>query len=325
MVFPNMTTLKMNQFFTAAKIDFKRVWKVFMPISAALVVASIAIFCVKGSSMLGVDFTGGTQVMFDYVKQVPATEMEKALASINYKAVVTYKSSASAQDSQKVEILIRDDMTQKSSNPKEVLQKYLNERFPEAQFTGGQESSVGGLIGWEFSKYAIIAIILSTLGIGVYVTLRYELSYAAASIFALLHDVIIVMGIYILSGRTISLSVVAAILTTLGYSINDKVVVFDRVRENVGKDPKADFMTTVIGSVNQTLSRTVLTSLTTLIVVVVLFIWGGIAINDFVFIMLLGIIVGTYSSMCVAAPTVVWLRSRGKHHAAALPADEEKK
>ena len=325
MLFPNMTTLKMNQFFTAAKIDFKRVWKVFMPISAALVVASIAIFCVKGSSMLGVDFTGGTQVMFDYVKQVPATEMEKALATINYKAVVTYKSSASAQDSQKVEILIRDDMTQKSSNPKEVLQKYLNERFPEAQFTGGQESSVGGLIGWEFSKYAIIAIILSTLGIGVYVTLRYELSYAAASIIALLHDVIIVMGVYILSGRTISLSVVAAILTTLGYSINDKVVVFDRVRENVGKDPKADYLTTVIDSVNQTLSRTVLTSLTTLIVVVVLFIWGGIAINDFVFIMLLGIIVGTYSSMCVAAPTVVWLRSRGKHHAAALPADEEKK
>ena len=239
---------------------------------------------------------------------------------------MTYKSSASAQDSRKVEILIREDMTQKSNSPKEVLQKYLNERFPEAQFTGGQESSVGGLIGWEFSKYAIIAIILSTLGIGVYVTLRYELSYAAASILALLHDVIIVMGIYILSGRTISLSVVAAILTTLGYSINDKVVVFDRVRENVGKDPKADYLTTVIGSVNQTLSRTVLTSLTTLIVVVVLFIWGGIAINDFVFIMLLGIIVGTYSSMFVAAPTVVWLRTRKKHqHDAALPADDSRK
>lgn len=314
MLLPNMQTLKMNQFFTEAKIDFKKLWKICTPVSAALVLASLALFCVKNTSMLGVDFTGGTQVMFNYVKQIPASEMEKALAKINYQAVVTYKSSASAQDSRKVEILIREDMTQKSNSPKEVLQKYLNERFPEAQFSGGQESSVGGLIGWEFSKYAIIAIILSTLGIGAYVTLRYELNYAAASIIALLHDVIIVLGIYILMGRTISLSVVAAVLTTLGYSINDKVVVFDRVRENVRKDEKADYLTTVVGSINQTLSRTVLTSLTTLIVVVVLFIWGGIAINDFVLIMLLGIIVGTYSSMFVAAPAVVWLRSRKLHH-----------
>ena len=324
MFFPNMKTLKMNQFFTAAKIDFRRWWRIFTPASGLLSVLCIVLFVIKGSSILGVDFTGGTQVMFDYVKQVPAVEMEKELAKIDYKAVVTYKSSASAQDSRKVEILIRDDMTQKSSSPKEVLQKYLNERFPQAQFTGGQENSVGGLIGWEFSKYAIIAIILSTIGIGVYVTLRYELAYATASIIALLHDVIIVMGIYVLMGRSVSLSVVAAVLTTLGYSINDKVVVFDRVRENVRKDEKADYLTTVVRSVNQTLSRTVLTSITTLIVVVVLFIWGGIAINDFVLIMLLGIIIGTYSSMFVAAPVATWLHYRraGKKFPDAIVVEE---
>ncbi len=326
MWFPNMQNLKMNQFFTEAKINFRKVWKIAVPVSVLLVVLSLVLFGAKNKAILGVDFTGGTQVMFDYQKAVPATEMEKALLKIHYDATVTYKTSASAQDSRKVEILIRDDMTKKSSNPKEVLQKYLNERFPEAKFTGGQESSVGGLIGWEFSKYAIIAIILSTLGIGAYVTLRYELSYATASIIALLHDVIIVMGIYVLMGRTVSLSVVAAVLTTLGYSINDKVVVFDRVRENVRNDEdRTPYTELVICSVNQTLSRTVLTSITTLIVVVVLFIWGGIAINDFVLIMMLGIIVGTYSSMCVAAPTATYLHNRKKKSSAAHSAAAAKK
>ena len=185
----------------------------------------------------------------------------------------------------------------------------LNKAFPDAKLSGGLESSVGGLIGWEFTKAALIAIALSMVGIAVYVSLRYEFVYALSSLIALGHDLLVVLGIYLLLGRTISLTVVAALLTVIGYSMNDKVVVFDRIRENVHLGVCKNYVDTVNLSINQTLNRTILTSLTTFIVVFVLFLGGGVAINDFVLVMMLGIVVGTYSSIFIAAPLVsMWHR-----------------
>ena len=318
-----LNTLKMHQFFHHPNFSFPKAWRVAVPLSLILILASFVVFFARGRNMLGVDFTGGTQVTFDYVQQVPASELERALKKLGYDATVTYKYNAAVNDSRKVEILIRTDMTQVSSNPKEVLESALNRQFPDARFSGGLESSVGGLIGKEFSKAALLAIGLSILGIGCYVTLRYELSYAVASILALMHDVIIVMGIYVAMGRTVSLTVVAAVLTVIGYSINDTVVVFDRVRENVRNNKGTSYMDVVNMSLNQTLNRTLLTSLTTFLVVVVLFIWGGVAINDFVLIMMLGIIVGTYSSLLIASPIVaVWHKKVARLDRAVVATDK---
>ena len=206
-----------------------------------------------------------------------------------------------------------------SQSPKDSLAAQLNRQFPTLKLSGGLESTVGGLIGWEFTKAATIAIILSLIGIGIYVSLRYEFVYAMSSILALMHDVIIVMGIFLALGRTVSLTVVAALLTVIGYSMNDKVVVFDRIRENVGLKVCKNYSDTVNLSINQTLNRTILTSLTTFIVVFVLFLGGGVAINDFVLVMMLGIIVGTYSSIFIAAPLVSsWHRRKERQQA--LPA-----
>ncbi len=305
---PQMKTLKMLQFFKKADFNFPKLWKIGVPVSIVLCLLSIGLFCFRGRDFLSVDFTGGTQVTFNCVQQVPAAKLEAALKAKGITAQATYKFAAGS-DTRKLEILIREDMTQSVNNPKEVILRELTKQFPEAGFSGGLESTVGGLIGRVFIRAAFWAIFFSMIGIGAYLTLRYEFSYAAASIVALAHDVIIVMGIYAVLGRTISLTVVAAILTVIGYSVNDKVVVFDRVRENVRLGISKDYIETINISINSTLSRTVLTSITTLIVIIFLFVGGGVAINDFVLIMLLGVIVGTYSSMFIAASFVArWHR-----------------
>ena len=306
---PQMKTLKMLQFFKKADFNFPKLWKIGVPVSIVLCLLSIGLFCCRGRDFLSVDFTGGTQVTFDCAQQIPAAKIEAALKAKGITAQATYKFDAAGGDTRKIEILIREDMTQNVNNPKEVILRELTEQFPEAKFSGGLESTVGGLIGRVFIRAAFWAIFFSMIGIGAYLTLRYEFSYAAASIVALAHDVIIVMGIYAVLGRTISLTVVAAILTVIGYSVNDKVVVFDRVRENVRLGVAKDYIDIINISINRTLSRTVLTSITTLIVIIFLFVGGGVAINDFVLIMLLGVIVGTYSSMFIAASFVArWHR-----------------
>jgi len=315
--FTNLQTLKMMKIFKNPKFDFGAMRNKAFAVSAFLIIASFVLFAVKGKEMLGIDFTGGTVVSFNYAEQIPQGDIEKALEAAGYEASVTYKYNAMARDdNRKLEILVRGDLTrgtvESSSSPKDVLRELLNAKFPKAELSGGLESSVGGLIGDEFRNAALIAIGLSIIGIGIYISLRYEFIYAFSGIVALAHDVIISLGIFIATGRNVSLTVVAALLTVIGYSINDTVVVFDRIRENVNLGTCKTFRENVNLSINQTLNRTLLTSFTTFIVVFVLFLGGGVAINDFVLIMMLGIIVGTYSSIFIAAPLVDIWHSKGK-------------
>lgn len=309
--YTRLSALPMMQFFKKTEFNFNRMWSKAMTISGILILLSIVVFFVRGKSMLGVDFTGGTQVTFNYAEQIPQEKLEAALKKAGYDATVTYKyNAAAATDNSKVEILVRGDLTKANANesPMDHLASLLNKEFPTAKLSNGQESSIGGLIGWEFTKAALLAIAFSIIGIGAYVTLRYEFTYALTSILALLHDVIIVTGIFLALGRTISLTVIAALLTVIGYSINDTVVIFDRIRENASLKTCKTYEENVNLSINQTLNRTMLTSLTTFIVVFVLFLGAGVAINDFVLIMMLGIIVGTYSSVFLAGPMVALMR-----------------
>ena len=305
-------TMTMCAWLKDPKFDFLSKRKIAFGISSTLIIFSI-VFCLsKGGDMLGIDFTGGTQITFSYQDRVPIQKIRDSLEKQGYNAKVTYKTSlGSKADNKKLEILIRKNVAieegeGKITSPKEKIKTILNAEFPKAEFAGGQETSLGGLVGWEFAKSAILAIVLAFLGIILYISIRFEFAYAVASIIALMHDVIIATGIFVLCGNEVSLPVVAALLTIIGYSLNDTIVVFDRIREGLTLNPDMRYKEVINMSINNTLSRTILTSLTTLMVLIILFFFGGIAINDFVLVMLLGVVIGTYSSIFVASPIVAY-------------------
>ena len=304
--YANLSKITMMTLWDRLDINFIGKWRISAVGVGVLTVVLIGAAVIKGRENLSVDFTGGTVVTFSYAKQIPQESIEKTLRESGFKqARVTYKFNIGAGESaNKVEILIRGDQTSgnSDSSPMDRIQKVLVKKYPEAKFSNGLESSIGGLIGNEFKKAAAIAILLSVLGIGLYISLRYEWTFALAATLSLVIDVIMVMAIYLAMARTISLSVVAALLTVIGYSVNDKVVVFDRIRENLSLGISRSFRQVVNTSINQCLSRTLITSITTFITVLVLFVGGGVAINDFVLIMMLGVILGTGSSIFVAAP-----------------------
>jgi SecD/SecF fusion protein len=316
--FMSSQTIKMLQFFKQPEFDFLKIRKITGTCSVLLIILSIVFFVFKGREILGVDFTGGTQIMFSYDKYVPRNDIALTLEKAGFeKPRITYKTSAvSVSDNKKLEILIREISVDKAGgqveSPKTRIAEILNKKYPGSNFHGGQETSLGGLIGWEFSKAAATAMLLALLGIVIYISIRFEFAFAIASIIALVHDVIISTGIFIVTGNELSLPVVAALLTIIGYSLNDTIVVFDRIREDITYEKGKSYIEIINLSINQTLSRTILTSLTTLLVLLVLFFMGGIAVKDFVFVMLIGVIVGTYSSIFVASPIVaVWHKKIG--------------
>ena len=186
----------------------------------------------------------------------------------------------------------------------------LTEKLPAAQFKATSSFSVGASVGKEIQKSAVAASLLAMLGILAYVAFRYEFSFAVAAVIAVLHDVLFTLGAFCIanavSGRRFDATVVAAVLTIIGFSINDKIVIFDRIREDLKLGMRGSFKEIINVALNQTLSRTIITSGTVFIATAVLFIWGGGAINDFAFTFLIGIVVGTYSSIFIASLIVLW-------------------
>ena len=308
--------LSMLRFFSRPNIPFLKQSRYAVVLSLVLFAASCALFAVRGKNMLSVDFTGGTLLSYNYKTQVPVSEVEEFLRSNNLETKVTYKVSASSGDNRKVEMLLREGFEQKfaagDQGISEEIRAKLNQKFPQLELRDGSSTQVGGLVGKEMTRNAVISLLLAFLGMIVYVSLRYEFNYAIAGILALVHDVIIALGVYVLLGREMSLPVVAGLLTIIGYSINDTIVIFDRIREERKLHPEKNFEVIVDESLNCTLSRTVLTSVTTFLVVAVMLVCGGIAINDFMLIMALGIIIGSYSSLYLASPVIVFYHRFGK-------------
>jgi len=201
--------------------------------------------------------------------------------------------------------------------PSEIVKRSLVEKHADAGFTLSQEDEVGPQIGRELKRRAVWSIVVALLGIIIYLSWRFELGFAIGAIVALAHDVLVTVGVYSLFGRQLSLPIVAALLTIVGYSVNDTIVVFDRIREDLRLIRNKSFKEICNLSINQTLSRTLLTSLTTLITVVMLLVFGGGAINDFALALCIGVLVGTYSSIFVATPVVLlWHRDRRPEFAA---------
>jgi preprotein translocase subunit SecF len=192
----------------------------------------------------------------------------------------------------------------------ERLYDELMEAFPEREIEIRRTESVGPRIGAELKNRMWAAIVISLFGILAYITWRFEFKFAIGAIIALIHDVLITLGIFSLTNREISIAIIAAFLTIVGYSLNDTIVVFDRIRENYNLRRRQSYETMINISINESLSRTIITSLTTLVVVLFLFIMGGEVIHDFAFALLVGIIVGTYSSIFVASPILIEWENR---------------
>ncbi|MDI9397352.1 MAG: protein translocase subunit SecD [Candidatus Pacebacteria bacterium] len=288
-------SLHMMRLFENCKINFLGLRGPAFILSGLLLGAGLVTVAIKGEKVLGVDFTGGDLVTFSFQEKVDDGKIRSSLGSMA--EVVQYQRSPVGGQ----EVLSLRTAFGMGEKAGETLAK----DFPQAKFQQLQLDKVAGVVGNELKQKALIALILGMIAIFFYTTWRFETSFAIGAIVALLHDVLISLGIFALLGRELSLPMVGAILAVAGYSINDTIVIFDRIREFFRGGVGADRAGVMNLAINQTLSRTLLTSGTTFLAVLVLFLLGGRVINDFSLILLIGIVVGTYSSIFIASPIVL--------------------
>ena len=277
---------------------------------------------------LGVDFRGGTQVDVQFTNPPDITAIRKAIESAGVKDASIQTFGAAADHQVLISLPEETNEAALDTGRQEIesaLQAHYNNYFNPN--TGVKVDVVGPTVGRQLEKQATLATLYSMLGMLIYLWFRFQLIYGVAAVVACFHDTLITVGAFALTGREISLTVIAAILTLVGYSMNDTIVVFDRIRENLRLSRRESLPDVVNRSINQTLSRTVLTSGLTFITVLSLFIFGGQVLNGFSFALVVGILIGTYSSIAVAAPMLVaWQEYRaGKGRAASLPAARKSK
>ncbi|MFH1407122.1 MAG: protein translocase subunit SecD [Candidatus Omnitrophota bacterium] len=286
--------LPMLQFFKETHVNFVKVRKTCYIISIIFIAIGIAAFTMRGKKNFGIEFTGGTLQQFEFAKPVSPDAIREALNEIGLGG-----SSIQELKPQR-DFLIRsyDDTS------KQIIEKF-RQTFTDNKFELCRLEKIGPVVGKEITQRAIWAIILALIAICIYVGFRFEFKWALAADIALLHDMLVCLGALALTKREISIPVLAALLTMIGYSINDTIVIFDRIRENLKLMRKADLATIINMSVNQTLSRTILTSVCTMFIVAALYFFGGTVINDFSFVFLVGIITGSYSTIYVAAPLIL--------------------
>jgi SecD/SecF fusion protein len=266
-------------------------------VSAVLMGGSFIIFAARGEKNFGIDFRGGDLLVVDSKQPVSVAEAREAVGGVGLGDVVIQFEREGMQD------LLSFRSPQGTSS--KILSR-LQETFPDRDVTAVAQENVGPQIGLEFAKKAALALGLGMIGILIYVTVRFEFSFALGALVALLHDVIITMGVFSLIGGELSLVMVGAILTIAGYSINDTIVVFDRIREGLKHGERGSIQTLMNTSINETLGRTILTGGTTLLSVGALYFFGGAVLRDFSFAILIGIVIGTYSSIFIASPIVLW-------------------
>lgn len=269
-------------------------------ISLTLVLASYAVLFTKGLNY-GIDFAGGTVIQVKYDKTAPITQMRKLIA-VN--ELFNGASISEFGSPDEVVIRVRTSSSSVTTDMGDIAREVLK---GSGNFEIRRVDIVGPKVGNELREKGIMAMVLAVIGILIYVSFRFEWRFALASVVALIHDVSIAMGAISLFAIEVNLDILAAMLTILGYSLNDTIIVFDRIREGINKIKSALLSEVINESVTRTLSRTTLTSLTTFFVVLTLWMWGGEIIHGFGFTLLVGIIVGTYSSIFVASPVLIWL------------------
>ncbi|MDQ6970535.1 MAG: protein translocase subunit SecF [Mariprofundus sp.] len=292
-------------------IDFIGKSKTALIISALMILISLGALATKGLNF-GIDFTGGTLVEVKFDQAPTIADVRDSISPKGYGNAVIQEFGSPEE----ILIRVQNKNTEDSSTISNAILDGLGEKFGADAIEMRRVEFVGPQVGEELTRAGIMAVLVAMLAILVYVTFRFEFRFALGADAALLHDITIVMGLFALTGKEFSLPVIAALLTVIGYSLNDTIVVFDRIRENFAinkkrKKPEQEHVV-VNGSINQTLARTLMTSLTTLLVVFALFFLGGEVIHDFAFALIAGIVVGTYSSIYVASPVMLSLAGRFK-------------
>ena len=285
-------------------IDFLKYRKIAYVISLTIMFAGVLSLVFRGLNF-GIDFKGGTEVVLRFQNDFEVRDVRAILKEAGVEGAIK---SYGADRSLLVQTAFEGDLNQLRA----LVSNALDDRLPDNPHTVLRVDSVGPSIASDLKWAALKALLGAVIAILLYVGIRFEFRFAAASVVAIFHDVFIVLGIFSIFGGIfdfmpldINQGIIAAFLTIAGYSINDTVVVYDRIRENIRSGKPADYTAIFNKSLNQTLSRTVITSGTTLVVVLVLFVFAGPAIRGFTFAILLGIIVGTYSSLFIAAPVVL--------------------
>ena len=276
-------------------IKFMAIRRMPIFISSILLIICLASIVIKGFNF-GIDFSSGYIVQLKFDKQISIVNIENKFSESNIEDV-TVQLYGSSKD---VLIKLKDEEIFKKNN----INNFLNDTFSDESFTISKLEYVGAQVGSELREKGEWAMLIALFSILIYVAIRFELIYGLGAITALIHDVIITLGVFSLFELTFDLSVLAAILAVIGYSLNDSIVVFDRIRENNIILRKLSILDVLDKSINQTLSRTLVTSLTTLLVIISLLIFGGDAVKNFSIAMFIGIVVGTYSSIFVASTSL---------------------
>ena len=290
------------RFFTKPNSNFIGRRRRAFVFSAVLIVAGLVSLAIHGGPNLSIDFKGGVLVQVKFNRQVTTEEIRSSLEKIGYGGVEIQRFSSGD------EFILRGPYEEDKDVSGEMISA-MGRDLSGVSIDVRRVELVGPKIGAELAKRAALAVGIALLAILIYIAWRFEFRFAIAAVATLLHDVLVTLGLFSLTGREISLAVIAAFLMIVGYSLNDTIVVFDRIREDLRKYHRQRYEEVVNASINETLSRTVITSLTTLLVILFLFFMGGEVLRDFSFALLVGVLVGTYSSIFVASPILVeWNR-----------------
>ena len=288
--------------------DFFSQSKLWLGISALLLIGSLVSFLLQGLNF-GIDFRGGTTIRTESAQSIDVAAYRQALSALELGDVTISEVFDPTFDADQNVAMIRiqaqEGQEAVSAKTTNAALSVLQNVAPDIVFVSVE--SVGPKVSGELIQKAIIAVVLAIAAVLVYIWLRFEWQFAVGAVAALIHDVLLTIGVFSVVQIKFDLAIIAALLTIVGYSLNDTVVVFDRVRENLRKYKKKPLQEVLNLSINETLSRTVMTSVTTLLALVALFILGGDVIRGFVFAMIWGVIVGTYSSVFVASSTLLRL------------------
>ena len=302
-----------------SNFDFMNKKMLALSLSAILLLAGIVSLAINKGPKLSIDFKGGTFVAVEYTEDVKVEDVRSKMGNLNIDGqVFDFSKEEVKHFGNNSSVSVRVPHIENSpSNFAQKIAVYLFESFPEkapetiSEFVLSK-GVISPKIGSELSGKAVMAIFSALALILLYISIRFEFKFALGAIAALTHDVFITLGIFSLLSYEISLPIIAAFLTIVGYSLNDTIVIFDRIRENL-KSSKRDSYTIIVNrSINESLSRTIITSLTTFVVVMILWLFGGEVIHNFAFAMIVGVIVGTYSSIYIASPLVIYLHENAK-------------
>lgn len=285
------------------KFDFIRFRFVALGISWAVIAVGIISLIYHGGPNYGIDFSGGIMVHLRFSKAVPVNDIRDALSSIKL-------GDSTIQDfgTGGTEFLIRLPVeATETQGISDTMTQGLAQKFGKDAFEVLRVELVGPRVGRDLRQRAVLAVVFATLLMGAYIWFRFEFRFGLGAAIALVHDVMIVVGALSLANYEIDLTVVAALLTVVGFSVHDTVIVCDRIRENMRKSRRESMGSLINRSINETLSRTVLTTGTAILVILALYFLGGNVIRGFAFTLLIGFIVGTYSSIYIASPIVLWM------------------